>query len=775
MNVRHRHAKHRRMTAASSQRSCPNDGLTFKLGWLYFASGVPALVYQTVWQRLLVLHSGVGTISVAIIVAAYMLGIGLGSLCGARVSRRIRPAAALVGFAAIETTIALCAIASPTVLYDGLYLQGGWLYRELWHVVLLHIAVFLIPTGLMGATLPLMTRALVRESRSAPRSIGILYGLNTLGAAFGAVLAPWFLLPYAGVSGSIVVGALCNLGVATGALWTRFRSPAFADEVVPDAAHDAAEGPQPVVISSPPLWLWTVLYFLSGWYAIGLEILWFRIIDVGVKSTSFTFGTVLAIYLSCMALGSMAAAPRVVRIVEPLRVFLSCQCLILVSAAIALLAIVKCPETGFAVRWFVRYWGSYEPIHPSWDEFPAVALLYCAFPIFLMGLPTFLMGYSFTAMQRGVQRDVATSGYRVGLLQAANIAGCTLGSLLVGLWLLSALGSLGTLRLIVSSGTVFAMIGIVATSSRRSFAVGLAALAAAAWLLPDDRHLWLRMHGQRADGAALIAEDVTAVCALTPEPGQDRWRLSANGKGQGAIPFGGVHSKLGVLPAALHPAPKSVAIIGLGSGGTPWAASRRVETERVRVFEICASELPLLRQLAASQNLPNLQQFVRDPRIVVDSRDGRHALMTDPTTYDLIEADAIRPNGAYSGYLYSIEFFRLCGQRLNRGGLMCSWSPTPRTYATFRCAFPHVLELDGGTILIGSHQPIDFDASRWRARIQSVPVADALGRCVLQECLGATERARILPRSSDIPEAWTNTDLFPYDEFHPFLTNSAAR
>jgi spermidine synthase len=385
--------------------------------------------------------------------------------------------------------------------------------------------------------------------------------------------------------------------------------------------------------------------------------------------------------------------------------------------------------------------------------------------MFLMGLSTFLMGFSFSVLQRGVQRDVASSGYRVGLLQAANIAGCTLGSLIVGLVLLNSIGTLNTLRALVAMGMLFAVIGIVATPSRFQFAGCAIMIAALAWLLPAGNQLWQRLHGRAADSPARIAENVTGVSALTPEPKTNLWRMTANGTGQSHLPYGGTHSKLGALPAALHPAPRSIAIIGLGSGDTAWASACRTETEHVRVFEICTSEEVVLRGFDRDGQWPQLRQLLSDPRVRIDGRDGRHALMAEDTMYDLIEADAIRHNSAYGGYLYSVEFFQLCARRLNPGGFMCSWAPTSRTYVTFRRVFPFVIELDQNTVLIGSNQPITLDVDSWRKRIESSPVVDYLGPSVVKECLGSIPSARF-PDPLDIRAEFVNTDLLPFDEFH---------
>jgi spermidine synthase len=760
MKLKRKPATHRKKKGTEVSAVPGDDGLTLKLATIYFVSGIPALIYQTVWQRLLVLHSGVGTTSVAIIVAAYMLGIGLGSMIGGRVSRVVTPAQALAGFAVLEVLMSLCAISSRFVLYDLLYQRFGWLYSELWLACILHIATLLLPTSMMGATLPLMTRALVTDAQSAPHSVSLLYGFNTLGAACGAMLGPWCLLPYVGVVGALSVGAALNFSIAMSALFIRSR---LANHAVRRQATDVDRTPQSVT-SSPSFGTWMTLYFVGGLCAIGLEIIWFRILDVAVKSTSFTFGTVLGTYLACMAIGSIAGARHVERIAQPLRVFLWTQIVILVAAAAAVLIMVYYPTSWFGSGWLIHFWGSYNGVFPSAEKLGPTLILYFGLPLFLMGPATFLMGYSFSVLQRGVQRDALTSGYRVGLLQAANIAGCTVGSLLVGLWLLAAIGTLNTLRVMVAIGSTFAVVGIFATPWRKQFVGGLVGLAAFAGLIPEANHLWRRLHGD-ADPRSFIAEDITGIAALTPEPDGVQWRMSASGKGQSYLPFGGVHSKLGALPVTLHPNPKSLAIIGLGSADTAWAAACRPETSSITVFEICTPEETVLRSLAARGGFPQLQQFLADPRIRFDGRDGRHSLMTETVTYDLIEADAIRPNGSYAGYLYSIEFFQLCAKRLKSGGMMCAWSPTPRTHVTFRQVFPHVIELDQNTVLIGSAQPIELNLDEWRARIRSTAVADYLGPTVVEQCLGSIVHAQVLPPPGDVPTEWINTDLFPFDEF----------
>ena len=236
-----------------------------------------------------------------------------------------------------------------------------------------------------------------------------------------------------------------------------------------------------------------------------------------------------------------------------------------------------------------------------------------------------------------------------------------------------------------------------------------------------------------------------------------------NGKSQSNLPFGGFHSKLGAIPSSLHPDPKSIAIIGLGSGNTAWSASCREETEEIIVFEICTAEALLLPHYKLIGNWKDVNTFLDDPRVKIDGRDARFVLMTEERQYDLIEADAIRPTGAFAGYLYSVEFFRLCGKRLRAGGLMCTWAPTRGTISTFSKAFPHVLQLDGGYMLIGSNQPIALEREAWAAKFDGTALSAYLGDDVVRECLYSISQATIY--SAEAESGMLNTDLFPFDEF----------
>jgi spermidine synthase len=391
-----------------------------------------------------------------------------------------------------------------------------------------------------------------------------------------------------------------------------------------------------------------------------------------------------------------------------------------------------------------------------------VLRLYLAFPLALFGAPAALMGFSFLALQSAAQDEVRTSGRKVGLLQAANLAGCVAGSLAFGLVVLHRLGSSGALRVLLACGFVFVFMGLRRREGRAPFAVAGTLLVVLLVVLPDSRALWLRLHGLAGEGV-LVGEDATGVAAISPMD-DGGWRVWVSGRHHSRLPFGGIHTALGAIPAIMHPFPAEAAVIGLGSGDTAWgAACRRDATRQVTVFEICAPQTRLLREVASLPEPPaKLGRFLDDPRVRVVVADGRNALERGGVSYDVIEMDALFPTSPYSGNLYSVEFYRLCARRLRPGGLMCTWAPTSRVRASFARAFPYVLEFGNGEVLVGSPDRIRLDLPAWRDRLHSAAVSAYLGEGRAAEVMALMRTARPLAATAGS----TNHDLFPRDEFN---------
>jgi SAM-dependent methyltransferase len=184
----------------------------------------------------------------------------------------------------------------------------------------------------------------------------------------------------------------------------------------------------------------------------------------------------------------------------------------------------------------------------------------------------------------------------------------------------------------------------------------------------------------------------------------------------------------------------------------------------VQVFELFGPQQRLLQRYAPQSYYAPLEGLLRDPRVHIRVEDGRNALSHDERLFDIIEADPIFPDRAYSGNLYSVEFLERVARRLKPGGFFCSWGPTPRIWAAFHEAFPHVIGLENRMLLIGSRDPIPMDVEAWLARLGTREVREYLGPVHHEDVYKRLRKIKPLERASR-KEFALNRDLFPRDEF----------
>jgi predicted membrane-bound spermidine synthase len=768
----------------------------------FFASGFAALLYQVIWQRLLVLFSGADLYSVTIIVASFMGGMGVGHLIGGHVADRVSARTSLLCFAGAELAIAVFGFFSRALYYDFLYTNLGATQFPAAALGLLLFASLLVPTFFMGASLPLLSRALASRLERAASVIGVLYGVNTLGAATGALVSTWVLLPRFGLEGSIRVGVLFNFLCAVGVLlpalaWFRPRTAADQTRVGnidgdSGRRSDPGEGRVDTDDRPYPFWVWTCIFGGSGLLALALEIVWFRVLAVTMKGTAFTFGTLLGIYLTGLGVGALVGSRAATRLRRPDVAFLTVQAAIAVTAMFLLTAFIRFAD-NVPPLW--AYLGSYEPLDirtavPALVRFAGgnvlgaeaagalrtLLALYVALPLALVLPPTLLMGFSFPVLQRVVQTSLPQIGRRVGVLLLANVIGSMLGTAFTGFLLLDRLGTAGTMRLLLVLSSVFAVLALFLTVRRTKAsplpnlpALPVAVLATAVVfvplliVMPSSATLWAHLHGTVVE-AMLYAEDGSGLSVINTD-GKNAI-LYANGIGQGSMPYGDVHTALGALPAFIHPAPRTAAVIGLGSGDTVHAVAGRREIARLTCVEIIRGELTTLAELRRRFPYGGLLNLIDDGRIEEVFGDGRIHLRR-AGTYDIIEADALRPGSAYSGALYSDTYFQLVRNHLAPNGLAATWAPTQRVYNTFLRTFPYVVAMPG--ILIGSNEPIPMDRAAIDKRLAAPDAHRYFDRAGinLRQLLAIYLDAPVIytPASSRDRLVDINTDLFPRDEF----------
>ncbi len=307
---------------------------------LFFTSGFAALLYQVIWQRVLAVFSGADVYSVTIIVAAFMAGLGCGSLVGGYVADRVNVWTCIVLFALSELAIALFAFASLWFNYDLLYLRLDYLARSPIVLAVVLFTSLLWPTFFMGMSLPLLARTLTRRVETAAGRVGSLYGFNVLGAAVGAFLTTWIFMRTLGFEATVQLGAVLNLFAAVGAI---LIAPYFlSGRAAPaEQARPELHASEPATGSSLlPVSVWIAIYGLSGFVALSLEIVWFRLLGVMLKSTAFTFGHLLAIFLGGLAVGTFGGIKWAQKSSRPGLVFLALQAGIPIYAGVSLLLLL---------------------------------------------------------------------------------------------------------------------------------------------------------------------------------------------------------------------------------------------------------------------------------------------------------------------------------------------------------------------------------------------------------------------------------------------------
>jgi MFS family permease len=730
----------------------------------FFCSGFAALLCQIVWQRMLGVFAGSDTVSAALVVSAFLAGLGLGSIIGAKLADRLSPRGAMLGFVLAELGVALCALLSKPFLYDFIAIGLAEEVQQPLAVFALCFAGLVVPTTLMGASLPFLARAVATDLATVAERIGTLYGLNTLGAGLGALIGGWVVVGSVGFVGAL--GLAAGLDVLAGLL---------ALSLLPGLARSApaplpsAAGAEAAAEPFGGLRLWCLLVFLSGYVIVALEIVWVRLLGQVGQYHAYLFPTILGVFLLMDGLGMAVAARMVRRLPDPRPAFFLTQGAGFVLGALLLgalwWAMGRSPLADFMAVDFDRF----GPTHLA---------ISTALILLVVGPPSFIIGMTFPFVQRAVQQDLASVGARVGWVQLANILGNAAGSIGTGLVTFHLFGTMGTMLLLalLSLGLLVAWLW-QARASRPWTAALAAATAAIALLAPSNERFWARLHGLPENVEFAWSEDRSGV-AFWRERGEGEGRAPGRffimGHGQGFVPFLDTHILLGMIGPLVHPNPERVLTIGIGSGGTPYGATVNPATREVRGIELIRPVLDTLEEIARERPDSGVAQLLRDPRVKLEYGDGRRALTRGSGLYDVIEADAIRPQTSHSGLLYSAEFLMQVRERLAPGGLYVQWAPTWRVVDTFAAVFPHVVLLRPANVLIGSDRPIPLDQQTLLERLRSPELIAFTRR-------GNPNIADLTPMVSGEMTVWTPetprvppplTDMFPRDEFfinHAYL------
>jgi spermidine synthase len=730
---------------------------------LFFVSGFTALLYQVAWQRMLGLFSGSDVRSVTVVIASYLLGLGLGNLISSRICDRLNNRQCVQVYGWCNLGIAIFALSSRFLFYDLLFLRWQYLAQSPFLMLAIVLLSLLIPTTFMGLSLPLLSKAINRSVDKAAARIGWLYGVNTLGSGLGTLISGWFIVGTFGYEKTVYIGAVLSICISLTALILSRQFPQNKFELTKNSFNLAAAKYKP----EKSIKEWYLLVFLSGFAAISWEIIWFRVLDIALQSNAYTYAHLLAFVLISNGLGSMLGSKAIPNIRNPKKVFLLIQAIVAIYSAIAIWIIALIWQNYPQLRSDIGY------INLNQLDFPFV-FKYLIVPSVMMIVPNLLLGFYFPLVQKAIQSDDQAIAKRVGSILVANILGNVMGSLLTGLVLLDLVGTSGSIKLLGCLGLGF----LVAMRSHWVQAKFTTVLMVVALLtiiaFPRNDRFWAALQGIEQNAYFIVAEDSTSVATISEQNQQGK--LFASGQIQANFPYLHIHGLLGSIPALLHPNPTEVMIIGLGSGGTPHSIGVNPATKQVKIVELLGAELTVLKKYAQTSVGKPLQNLFADPRYQIVVGDGRKELVMSDRTFDIIEADAIQPWRSRAGMLYSQEFFREVQSKLKPGGFFVEWDVGAGTKQTMLSVFPYVTRVGLGEqknlwILIGSDRPVEFERQKLLAKLNLPTVINFLETKVGIDVIQVRQdvQTAIVETYSQDKEAQSkpvNTDLFPRGEYY---------
>jgi spermidine synthase len=674
---------------------------------LFFLSGASALIYQVLWLRLLGTVFGTSVHAATTVLASFMGGLAIGSFAAGRLAARVR--FPLRWFGAAEVLIAISALATPaaleilTRLYVAVHPMVAGNMPALTALRFVGAsAVLLVPTTLMGASLPLVLQSSVRRDSAVASRFAVLYAVNTSGAIAGVLLVGFVLIEQIGVLGAFRLAAAINLivGLTAVAISVLTAMDAIVPSV-PAAAHALPASREDRLVLA--------VFAISGFSALALEIAWFRLLVLFVNATTYAFTTMLAAVLFGIAAGSFLAPIVMQRATDERRALAIVELAIGFAAMLALIALTRTYQAG---------WRTSNVIQAS--------LLAIAPAMLLMGV-AFPLGVRLFTREHDAAPD--TAAQRVATLYAVNVGAAIVGAVAAGFLLIPVAGGATTL-VVVSALSTSAGLVLLAFGNRRPWITAtlvVVAFAGVVWFVPDPVSAVIMRRYSAAERLEWREEGAQSTVSVhVRDAGHRVLYLDGLHQANDSPEMVHLHRQIGHLPMALHPKPHRALVVGLGAGATAGAVQRHRGVE-VTLIELSPSVV------RASRLFDHINgAVVTRPNVRLSINDARNHLLLTSERYDVITADIIQPFHAGAGNLYSREYFMLVREALRDEGLTLQWigHRADMQYRlimrTFLDVFPHATLWADGALMVGSRRPLRIDTTAFAARLDDGPTRDAL-------------------------------------------------
>ena len=628
----------------------------------FLISGATGLMYEIVWVRLLSLTFGNTVYAVGVVLTAFMSGLTLGSVLFGKWGDKKDNMLKAYGF--LEIGVAVSALLSPILLkaVSAAYISTYNPSNPVWFVSVfryfLSIAVLLIPTTLMGGTLPILSRYFVRSENELENRVGLLYSVNTIGGVLGTFLVGFLLIRHLGLAFTIFFTAALNLGIG-------FLSYRLGTKT--QAAFERAR-PGPEEFKLQPGYKYVIgAFFFSGFAAMVYEVAWSRLLLNIIGSTTYAFSLILMGFLSGIALGSFIISRKFDKRRSSLLYFSIIQVSIGVVCFFTLILFQLLPSLmlyGFKV---------------TGESFQGILVIEFLLVLLYILLPTTLFGATFPLIAGVYSSGPAHRSRSIGYIYASNTAGCIFGSLFASFLLLPYFGSSISIKAAILINLVIGFAGLMFLGKKR-LAVFASVLVPMAFLpvkiSPELMNTGVAIYGTD-DGFSLnkggisglyFKEGLNATISVNSTL-EGLVVLATNGKSDASNGEDmSTQLGLGYFPLLLHPGPKRVLVIGVGSGVTVKAASEFPGIEKIEVIEIEPAVIEGSRFFHKVNG-----GIYDDPSIRIILDDARSYLIAAKEVYDIIISEPSNPWISGIGNLFSKEYYEAASGKLGPGGIFCQW------------------------------------------------------------------------------------------------------
>ncbi|MBN1391278.1 MAG: fused MFS/spermidine synthase [Sedimentisphaerales bacterium] len=670
---------------------------------VYFVSGACSLIDEVVWVRLLKLTLGNTVYATSIVVSVFMAGLALGALIMGRFCDRVRIRLRL--YALLEVLITISALALPWALKlaDTAYV---WFYRTyepsqtqlLIVQVIISAIILLIPTILMGSTLPLLGRFVTALEREAGHLVGKLYALNTLGAAAGCFLAGFVLIKSFGVMGTLYIAASLNLLVALGG-WLLYRFSGVSAEQE-DSATTAMPGAAENKTADGRFYLLVIAFFASGLISIGYELLWMRSIIHLLGGATYVFSAVLTIYLLGNVIGAGIGSRLVKRLKSPAAGF---------AVTLSLLGLCGIFYLPLLVFWTSKILPTVNTAAEAINNLVPVSP-YMINPlvqsVLLFTVPAVIMGIGFPIALQAWANHTHKVGRSTGMAYGANTIGAVSGGIMTGFVLIPLLGLQLSITILGLAGVWIAgamwllFAGDSGTAKRWALLGAAAALTILTAATPSNLFNVVVGASPRIRGKdyslVFVKEGLTTTVSLHRGLSDGALHMYSSGQSVAGDNYveRGDQKMLGHLSVLLNSGASDVLSVGFGSGETTACLSQH-NLRRIDCVEIAPEVVDVALKFYEHINLGD----DLDSKVNMIFMDAKNYLHLTDSRYDVIINDSIHPRDfAENASLYTEEYFRSARRRLNKNGMIISWLPTydmsisvfNSVIGTLMDVFPHV-------------------------------------------------------------------------------------